>query len=191
VLVDGHRTVRTKALPGLPYGLRAARVLTRAGARLSALDADGRRVTQSWSQTPRQASVRDWRAPQREPTGACGLSVSALPAVETRGGAVATTLRPFPGQLVGDAFLPCAESEFRLGREPLTAVVVLDAAQPGARVGDLPGLHPVRTAPGMFAGGGLTAMRSGDAWLVVRQGSGPAQRMLLLRHLSASVHITS
>jgi hypothetical protein len=191
VLVDGHRSVQTKTLPGLPYGLRAARVLTRAGAKLAALDAHGTRVTQAWSQTPRQATVRRWRYPQRQPSGACGLSVSALPAIATRGGAVATTLRPFPGQLIGNAFLPCAESEFRLGREPLKAMVVLDAAQPGARVADLPGLHPIRAAPGIFAGGGLTAMRSGNAWLVVGQGSGPAQRMLLLHHLGASLHLSS
>ena len=191
VVVDGNRTVETKALPGLPYGLRAARLLTRAGAKLSALDAQGKRVAQAWSQAPRQASVRRWRYPERRPEGACGLSVSALPTITTRGGAVATTLRPFGGQLVGDAFLPCAESEFRLGGEPLKAVVVLDAAQPGGPVADLPGLHRVRAAPGIFAGRGLTATRSGDAWLVVEQGSGPAQRMLLLHHLGASIHLSS
>jgi hypothetical protein len=43
----------------------------------------------------------------------------------------------------------------------------------------------------MFAGGGLTATRWGNAWLVVGQGSGPAQRMLLLHHLGASVHVNS
>ena len=87
--------------------------------------------------------------------------------------------------------MPCAESEFSLGREPLKAMVVLDAAQPDGPVADLPGLHRVRGAPGIFAGGGLTARRSGDAWLVVGQGRGPAQRMLLLDHLGASVHLSS
>jgi hypothetical protein len=114
-IVVGHASVQTKALPGLPYGLRGARLVTRVGAQLAGVDAQGKRVTQASSQAPRQASVRHWLYPQRRPRGACGLSVSALPGITARGGAVATGLRPFPGQLVGHAFLPCAESEFKLG----------------------------------------------------------------------------
>jgi hypothetical protein len=65
---------------------------------------------------------------------------------------------------------------------------VLDAAQPSSRAADLPSFHAVRAAPGIFAGGSLTAMRAGNAWLVVEQGRGPAERMRLLRHLNATVH---
>jgi hypothetical protein len=156
-----------------------------------ALNANGNRVSQVWRQPPHQATVRRWRYPQRPPNGTCRLRVSGLPDLTVLGGTVATTLRPFPGQLVGHAFLPCAASEYRLGREPLKAMVVLDAAQPGSRAADLPSFHAVRAAPGMFAGGSLTAMRSGNAWLVVEQGRGPTERMLLLRHLSATVHAGS
>lgn len=188
IVIDGHRRVRTSPLPGLPYGLRGARIVTRVGATLTALDADGHPVPRFWEQPVRQAAVRYWHYPQREPSGACRLWAGGLSGLQARGGSVATTLRPFPGQLVGHAFLPCNVSEYRLKREPLKAMIVLDAAQPGSRPEDLPSFHAIRTAPGMFAGGSLTAMRSGNAWLVVGQGRGPIERMLLLRHLSATVH---
>lgn len=191
ILLDGHKRVQTTPLPGLPYGLRGARVVTPVGATLVALDAKGNRVSQMWRQPPHQATVRSWRQPQHPPNGTCRLQVSGLSGLTVLGGAVATTLRPFPGQLVGHAFLPCAASEYRMRREPLKAMVVVDAARPSSRAADLPSFHAVRAAPGMFAGGSLTAMRSGNAWLVVGQGSGPTERMLLLRHLVATVHAGS
>lgn len=188
VAVDGHRHVRTSPLPGLPYGLRGARIVTGMGATLTALDAAGHPVPRSWAQPERQATVLHWRRPQQEPEGSCHLRSTGISGLRARGGSVASTLRPLSGQLIGQAFLPCAITEYRLKGEPLKAIVVLDAARPGARPVDLPGFHAVRDAPGIFAGGSLTAMRSGNAWLVVEQGTGPAQRGLLLHHLSATVH---
>jgi len=186
ILIDGRRRVATRSLPGLPYGLRGVRVVTALGATLTALDAQGV-VPQHWSQTPRQATPRHWLYPHRPASGACQLEATGLPGLAVRGGAVARTIRPFPGQLLGHAFLPCAATEYSLRHEPLKAMVVLDAAQPGSRAADLPSFHAVRGAPEMFAGGSLTAMRSGNAWLVAEQGRGPSERMLLLRHLSAVV----
>jgi hypothetical protein len=188
VLVDGHRRVQTTLLPGLPYGLRGVRVVTRAGATLTALDAHGHPVAQNWVQPPRQASVRRWRPPQRSPNGACDLRASRLPGLAVRGGAVATSIRAFPGRLVGHAFLPCAATEYTLLGVPMKAFVVLDAAQPSTRAAELPSFHPVRAAPGIFAAGDLTAMRSGNAWLVAEQGRGFGERMVLLRHLTATVN---
>jgi hypothetical protein len=189
ILVDGHRRVQTAPLPGLPYGLRGARVVTRVGATLAALDTNGNRVPQVWSQPPRQATVRGWRYPQRPPSGTCQLQVGRVPGLAVRGGAVATSIRPFPGQLVGHAFLPCAATEYVMRGVPLKAIILLDAAEPTSRAADLPSFHPVRRAPGMFAGGDLTAMRSGNAWLVAEQGSGSVQRMRLLRHLTATIRL--
>jgi hypothetical protein len=189
ILIDGHRRVPTTPLPGLPYGLRGARIVTRVGATLAALDEHGQAVPQVWSQPPRQATIRRWRYPHRPPRGRCQLQVSGLPGLTVRGGTIATSIRPFPGRLVGRAFLPCADGEFELRHEPLRAIVVLDAAQPALSAASLPSFHAVRGAPGMFAGGSLTAMRSGSAWLVVEQGRGSAERMLLLRHLTAVVHV--
>ena len=188
ILVGGKRRVSTAPLAGLPYGLRGARVVTRVGATAMALDAHGHVVPQVWLQPPRQATIRRWRHPQRPPRGACEMLASGLPRLSVRGGALATSIRPFPGTLIGHAFLPCAVTEYSMRGEPLKATVVLDAVQPGARPAELPSFHAVRGAPGMFAGGELTAARSGNAWLVVEQGRDVSERMLLLRHLSATVH---
>ncbi len=188
VAVDGHRRVRTSLLPGLPYGLRGARMVTSVGATVTALDAAGLPIPRFWAQPVRQATVLHWRQPQQEPEGACHLRSTGISGLTAHGGSVASTLRPFSGQLIGHAFLPCAITQYRLKGEPLKAIVVLDAAQPGTRPANLPGFHAVRDAPRIFAGGSLTAMRSGNAWLVVEQGTGPAQQVLLLHHLSATVH---
>lgn len=51
----------------------------------------------------------------------------------------------------------------------------------------LPDFKPVPGVPGFFTEGGLTAKRSGNAWLVVGQGTGLAERMRLLLHLSTGV----
>jgi hypothetical protein len=192
ILAGGHRRVPTQALRGLPYGLRGARVITVVGAKIEALDAAGSVIPERWGQTPRQAlHIRRWRSPHRQPSGPCQLRADGLPGLVVRGGTTATTIRPFPGQLVGRAFLPCSAVEYELRRVPLRAVVVLDAAQPSARAAALPNFHALRGAPGIFAGGDLTAMRSGNAWLIVEQGRGPAQRTLLLRHLQAALHLAS
>jgi hypothetical protein len=192
VLVGGKRRVSTVSLAGLPYSMRGARILAPAGSTLVALDGHGHRMAQHWRTTPRQGSVRSWRYPSRPPQGACRLAASGLPGVSVRGGEVASAIRPFPGQLVGYAFLPCTATTYYLQREPLRATVVLDAAHPGARPAVLPDFKPVPRARGFFAeggAGGLTARRSQSAWLIVGQGSGPAQRIRLLRHLTATVRL--
>jgi hypothetical protein len=192
VLVGGRRRVPTVSLAGLPYGMRGARILAPVGSTLVALDGQGHRMAQHWSNTPRQGSVRSWRYPSRPPQGACRLHASGLPGLGARGGEVASTIRPFRGQLVGYAFLPCTATTYSLQHEPLRATVVLDAAHPGAPPAVLPDFKPVRRARGFFAeggAGGLTARRSQNAWLIVGQGSGPAQRIRLLRHLTATVRL--
>jgi hypothetical protein len=92
---------------------------------------------------------------------------------------------PFAGQPIGHAFLPCIATEYRLHGRPLKAILLLDAVNPRARAAALPGFHPVRGRTGIFAAGQLTARRSGQGWLVVEQGSGVAERILLVRHLTA------
>jgi hypothetical protein len=206
ILVDGQRRVLTEPLPGLAYGLRAARIVTpvRRRARIApgdrrpsflpaptlvALDAQGRPIAQRWMRTPSQGSVHSWRYPNRPPRGSCQLRAGGLPGLSARSGEVMSAVRLFPGPLVGHAFLPCVATVYDLGHMPLRAMVVLDAAHPRARVAALPDWKPVRGAPGFFAEGGLTAKRSGNAWLVVAQGSGLTQRMSLLRHLTLTVNL--
>jgi hypothetical protein len=205
ILANGTLRVPTVPLPGLPYGLRGARIripvaaprrvlpggrlpLHPQGPTVVALDAQGRPLVQRWGSTPRQAGVRSWQYPSRPSRGVCQLRVGGLPGISARGGEVATgAIGPFPGALVGHAFLPCIATVYYLQHVPLRAVLVLDAAHPGARAAALPNFKPVRAAQGFFAQGGLTAKRSGSAWLIVGQGSGLAQRMTLLRHLTSTV----
>lgn len=206
VLADGIR-VPTVSLPGLPYGLRGALVripvktrnqilpgerLPRGhapGSTLVALDAQGHAIPQRWnSRIPREATVRAWHDPNRQPHGSCQLH-GDLPGLSAQSGEVASAIRPLLGGLVGHAFLPCAAAVYHPKNVPLRATVLLDAANPKARVVALPDFKPVAGAPGYFAQGGLTARRSGNAWLVVGQGTGLVERMHILRHLAATVRL--
>jgi hypothetical protein len=77
---------------------------------------------------------------------------------------------------------------------PLDAAVLLDAAHPGTSPAAIPGLEPVPGRRGYFNGPGdfkgeLTATRVGDSWLVLAGGSGLAQRLEILRHLTATVKL--
>src|SRR3984885_2443903 len=207
ILVNGRRRVPTLTLPGLPYGLRAARVLiplpikTRPDGRrsiasipqpkLAALDARGRglpgRVREAPAlsrSTPRGATA----------TGPCRLRVRGIPGVRAKWSHVATAIRPFPGTLIGRSFFSCIDTEYYVHNWPLDAAVLLDAAHPGTSPAAIPGLEPVRGTRGYFNGPGdfkgeLTATRLGDAWLVLAGGSGLAQRLEVPRHLTATVRL--
>jgi hypothetical protein len=201
VVVNGGSHVATEPLPGLPYGLRAARILSPAGTPAQCragdvpgtttkpLDAHGRLISSRWPTLPLQGRVGSWRYPGRPPEGVCALRAGGVPGLSTSSGEVLSAIRPFPGRIVGHAFLPCIATVYRLGQLPLRATVVLDALNPSARVAALPDFKAVRGAPGFFSEGGLTARRSGRAWLIVGQGSGLAERMRLLRHLSSTVEL--
>jgi hypothetical protein len=198
VMVDGRVRLTPAEVPGLPYGLRAIRVVShvsRGGSRsprhttIAALDAQGRRLPDNWQQIRRQGTIRTWRAPARAPRGVCGLREAGVPGLLGRGGQVATSIEPFPGALVGEAFVACIDAEYRLRGIPIDVEILLDAAHPGAEPAALPDWKPVPRALGFFSEGGLMATRVADAWLLVRQGSGPAERLRLLRHLSATVDV--
>jgi hypothetical protein len=194
IRLDG-RVVRTVALPGLPYGLRAARIVVpfealqhRQYGMSVALDAAGQPIAPGPAGYERRAPVSSWRYPGRPVHGVCSLRASGVPGFSVRGGEVLTALRALPGELVGHAFLPCVETEFRFQNVPVDAEVLLDATHPGTRPALLPDWRPVAGAPGFFAeGAGVTATRYANAWLVARQGSSQAERMRLLRHLTVTL----
>jgi len=220
VLVNGVRRVPTLTVRGLPFGLRAVRVRTsrtseterlsppikttvrRRGFVLVPLNAQGQKLAEHPIGDERQAQVLVWghgspeilfsrgalaHPPSNSP---CELAVNGLPDLTARAGLVATDIRPFPGKVVGEAFLPCIETQYQLGREPVRALVMLNAADPSGHVGNMPGFTPVPGAAGFFTEGGtLTAKRVGNAWLVVGQGSSLSQRLEVLRHLSATVRL--
>lgn len=213
ILLDGKTRVPTIALPGLPYGYRAARIVTAVapaeeripqglgrqpqGPSLVPLDAQGRPILSKPNNlTPVQGKVRAWEYPAPTPEGSCGLRASTLPGLTARGGKALSAVRAYPanlvgGQIVGGAFLPCVSVEYQLRGIPLQALVLLNAADPGTRASALPDFEAVRGSPGFFDEGGLTARREGDAWLIVGQGSSVTQRVALLRHLTAQVKLGS
>jgi hypothetical protein len=194
IRLDG-RVVPTVALPGLPYGLRAARVVFpfealrhRQDGMSVALDAAGQPIALGPAGYERRAPVSSWRYPGRPAHGVCGLRASGVPEFSVRGGEVLTALRALPGELVGHAFLPCVKTEFRFQNVPVDAEVLLDATHPGARPAPLPDWRLVAGAPGFFAeGAGVTATRYANTWLVARQGSSLAERIRLLRHLTVTL----
>jgi hypothetical protein len=201
VVLNGGAHVATESVPGLPYGLRAARILTPAetpaqcharglpGTNLEPLNAEGHSIPNKWVTLPFQGTVSTWRYPGRRPQGACALHAQGMSGLSVSSGEVASSIRSFPGRIVGHAFLPCAATVYQLQQLPLKAVLMLDAGNPSARATALPDFKPVRGAPAFFSEGGLTARRSGKAWLIVGQGSGLAERMNLLRHLSSTVKL--
>jgi hypothetical protein len=205
ILVNGTRRVTPVAVPGLPYGLRAARIVTskrepltpatklaarREGVVLVAFDAQGRRIPKGpVFASQRQAQVRSWRYPQTPARGSCQLAVKSMPGLVAHAGKVATDVRPFPGSIVGQAFLPCVETQYSLRGEPVRALVMLNAANPSGPAGELPSFKPVPHAPGFLEQGSLTAVRDGKLWLLVEQGSSRAQDIDVLRHLKATVRL--
>jgi hypothetical protein len=201
VVIDDGPHVATEPVPGLPYGLRAARILTPAETPAQChargiadstpkpLDAQGRSIANKWVTVPSQGKVSAWRYPGRPSEGACALHAKGISGLSVSSGEVASSIRPFPGHIVGHAFLPCAATVFQLRQLHLKAVLVLDAENPNARAAALPDFKPVRGAPGFLSEGGLTARRARKGWLIVGQGSGLDERMSLLRHLSSTVKL--
>ncbi len=185
----GGRRVPTLPLPGLPYGLRAARLLdARPGGRFVAYDAHGQPISEPvFARPSKLATVRTWRAPEQQPAGACGLGTPVgLRGLETLGGSVALTVKPFARAIVGHAFTTCASAEYRLGGEPLGAFVLVDAERPASFSALLPGFHALEHGERLFADGGLTARRYRGGWIVARQGKNVEQRVALLEHLTAT-----
>ncbi len=185
----GDRRVATLSLPGLPYGLRAARLVDgRPGQRFLAYDAHGKPIPENLAGRPsKQATVRAWRRPERPPAGVCRLGApSGLHGLETLGGSVALAVNSYVGAISGHAFTACASAEYRLGGEPLSAVVLVDAAEPASFSALLPGFHAIEHGQRYFANGGLTAQRYGGGWIVARQGKDVEQRIALLEHLTAT-----
>ena len=200
VLVNGTRRVATRVVPGLLYGLRAAHVVLpvhvvrspsgRVGfrappePRLLALAANGRAIA--------TAPVIPHPAPGAMSSGPCRLTAGGIPGLAPQWSHVASSIIAAPAGLVGPAFFSCIDVEYYLGKWPLDAAVLLDAAHPGSPPAAIPGLHPVPGHTGFFNGPGdfkgeLTATRRGEAWLVVAGGSGLAQRLRVLSHLGATI----
>jgi hypothetical protein len=208
-LVNGTRRVATKALAGLPYGLRVAVIHTplhaRAGQRIAfatrapiliPLDARGAPIKESLDYGA--SWFRDWNRPAPQLKGPCQLHVSGLEGITAEWGQVATVLRPYPAPIIGAGFLSCMDTEYYLARRGIRASVLLDAANPGRAVPSaIPGMVPIPHLPGFyndgpgqgFEGEPMTGRRQGKAWVVAAGGGRNAEgaRVRLLRHLTVSL----
>lgn len=210
-VIAGKQRLRTLALPGLPYGLRAVRILIplklvhrlvnghrrllrvlAPEPQLVALDARGRVIPQHT--LGRTSLPRSQAGGPRGPTagGPCRLQASGLPGLSAQWSHVASSIRPYPATIIGRAFFSCVDVEYYLRGWPLDAAILLDAARPRTPPALIPDLRPVPGMRGFFNGPGafkgqVSATRAGNAWLVVAGGKDTAQRIAVLRHLTATV----
>jgi len=214
VLVDGKR-VPAVTIDSLPYHLRVATITVSrpsapAGDRgngppppealtpqsLLAVDAQGH-ILRSTHPAAGGPSVRTiwWKRPTALPKGPCQIYAHGVPGLLPEWGHVAASIAPYPKQIVGRAFYSCIDTEYYLHNWPLDAAILLDAQHPGIVPAAIPGLERLRGAPDIYNGHGdgfhgpETAIRKGDAWLIVAGGSGLGQREEVLRHLTTSVRL--
>jgi hypothetical protein len=214
VSVNGARAIATSSEPGLPDHLRGVVVELRGGPyryvpgfkvkvravplgslRFSPLSAKGEPIPEaSEMRAPLSFYVpgRAWRRPARAPRGVCGLQVRPLAKLVSPAGFVLTHVSAHAG-LIGRPVVSCASNTYRFEGWPLVASVLLDATRPGSTPGPLPGMQQLAGHPGVFralaAEGEMLARRVPRAWLIVARGSGDVQRLVVLEHLSATVHL--
>ncbi len=211
VSIDGATAIPTHAESVLPDHLRAAVVELEGGAvrhvrgshltlpprppRFTPLDSNGNPIPQ----TP-EAGVplmfvvpgRGWTRQANAPQGVCEMQSEHLGGLVFQGGFVASQVEPHIG-LLGRPFVSCVSESYLFEGWPLVASVLLDAAHPGSTVAGLPGMKPLLGHPGFFQGpvaeGEAVARRIPGAWLVVARGRGNAQRLRVLKHLHATIHL--
>jgi hypothetical protein len=133
-----------------------------------------------------------WERPHPLAPGPCQIRAHGLPALQPQWGHVASSIRPYRAQIIGRAFFSCIDTEYYLHNWPIETAILLDAEHPGRAPAAIPGMRAIRGTPGLFDAPGdwhgeITALRHGNAWLVVAGGSGLYQRLQVIRHLSASV----
>lgn len=179
----GHRRHGTRVSGGLWPELR-----------LTALDHSGGVIPRPRFYDGPALESRWWKRGSRVPEGPCRLRAEGLPGLQPQWGHVARTIQPFGAPIVGRAFFSCVDTEFYLHRWPIDAAILLDAAHPGRTPGPLPEMSPVAGAAGYFQepamwNGPITARREERWWLLVAGGSGEAQRLEVLRHLTARVRL--
>lgn len=203
VSFQGYKHIATHASALLPDHLRGA-VIELRGSRLPrfprghliAWSKSGKPIPQTLTKgSPLTfgVPVRSWSngAPVRR--GVCEISVGGVAGLKLVSGGVVSKIEPHT-DVRGREFLNCAHSYYLLnGKWPLDAYVLLDAADPGATPGRLPGMRPLGGHPGVFIGPGIEsgelARRIAGAWLAVTAGEGISQRLTLLEHLRATLHL--
>jgi hypothetical protein len=208
VSFEGHKRIATHASALLPDHLRGAIVELRGPkadplrlprfprGHLIAESRSGKQIPQTFTKgrpLAFEVSVRSWSNGAPVPRGVCGMSVSGVPGLELQSGGVVSAIEPHT-DLRGREFLDCAHSYYLLNQKwPLDAYMLLDAAHPGATPAPLPGMQPLAGHRGVFIGpgpdNGELARRIPGAWLAVTAGESFSQRLMLLKHLHATLHL--
>jgi hypothetical protein len=210
VAVAGGTPILTESNSTLPAGLRAAvielpgyRIVPKSFTvgypwlpcpRVTPFDANAKPIDKhGTSRSPLAVSLprRRWEAPARPPSGVCQITSTRLPRETVAAeGMVTIRVRPF-SELLGRAFISCAETTYIYKNEHhLPAAVLLDAARPGAPPPGLPGMKPLAGHPSIFeAPPDRFARRIRRAWLVVQEEDniGPSVPVDLLEDLRATV----
>jgi hypothetical protein len=177
------------------FGTRMPAPLPFPRSRFIALNAKGEPIPQTRAPGPPlefHVARQSWGPSRRAPRGVCGLVVRSLAGLVFKGGAVMTAVRPHL-DVRGREFVDCVSASYLLNNWPLTADVLLDAAHPGVTPAPLPDMRPLAGHPMIFQAPGVegetVARRLPGAWLVVAKGKGLPQRLTLLEHLRAMIHI--
>ena len=202
VSVNGSRAIPTRAAVADPDGLRAVLVeFASFGRRLFgrlprvvALSAAGNPVKRS------EPTVRYpdyglegvfWQRPSRPPRGACILTSYQFPGLIPEWGHVVPKIRSFT-DLLPPALLSCIDTEYYLNNWPLDAAVVLNHPILGLTLNSYTTSSACQVIQVCLETAGWTgqvARRTGNAWIVVEGGNGLKQRLTVLEHLRASIHL--
>jgi hypothetical protein len=212
VSVNGGPRIPTRHEAALPGGLRAVAVTIhgvqpprfsgvtkrrRFDPRFTPLNVKGESImeltTRHLALVAAPLPTLSLRDPANSAIGVCRIAtVAPLVGLVVEGGSVLPQVRSNRG-LLGEAFLSCASTGYSADGWSLLAAILLSAAQPGATPPSLPGMERLPGHPEIFeapgSNGGMVARRVPGAWLVVERGSGNAQRLRVLEHLRAVVHL--
>ena len=207
IVLHGHR-LRSRKIR-LPYGLQVLQVSFQLPHRpasrepaappslpaVRGVDRRGRVLNEALRPYAPGIAERWWKHPSPPAPGPCRLRAQGVPGLTPEWGHTASAILPFGAAITGRAFFSCIDVEYYLHKWPLDAAILLDAQRPGRSPAALPYMTPLAGEPGFFNAPGdfhgpLTAERRGRSWLVVGGGSG-AQRLQLLRHLTATVMLPS
>jgi hypothetical protein len=211
VSVEGGEPIATRIEGVLPDGLRAAVAEIQGGrhfrrvpgfnisapepASFVPLGRDGKPIYQDRrSQAPLLfvEPTQGWTWPASVPRGVCAIHIRHLDGLRVEKGGVVTHLEHRSG-LVGRPLLSCATTAYELNGSSIFASVLVDAGDPGSSPAPLPGMKSLAEHPRVFqapvAEGEAVARRIPDAWLVVADGGGFQQRLTLLEHLRATIHL--
>jgi hypothetical protein len=209
VSFKGHKRIATHASALLPDHLRGAIVELRGRAsghplrfprfprgHLIAWSRSGKPIPQTFASGPPLTfgtPVSSWSNGASARRGVCDISASGVAGLEQRSGSVVSEITPHV-DVLGREFLNCAQSSYLLnGKWPFEAYVLLDAAHPGTTPAPLPGMRSLAGHRGLFIGpgpeSGELARRISGAWLLVSAGEDTAQRLTLVEHLHATLHL--